>query len=229
MSMSVESPIDIQCGKHTGERCWVVGSGPSLDKVNLRRLPRTEDVYALNATITLLTSHPRAWWFFRDRRICFEIGPQRLASWKRWRVVTHRKALEMVKDRRMIPRGRSMVAYLYNQDSIIHRRTVLEDTLQIVKFMGYDEVVLVGIDHAIINDCPYAKALAWKDCHFHNPNPDGGVKGVKPIEAMVAAMEQLAPTLAPLRVVNTSRSYPRKVFEYKSFKAVLRAREPACS
>lgn len=217
MTMHVETSVEALAGKHEGESCWIVGSGPSLDDVKLGEIPKDAHIYCLNAAMTLFADSKKwknAWWIYRDRRICMEVG-KRLSGWLKWKVLTHKKALQNLKDSR-IARYKNVVAYLYEPTALVHKRTVVEDALQIVQMLGYEEVNLLGIDHCIVDGRPYARNLMWKHCYFHDTNKPQE-EGRKPIEAMVRAMEDLKPKIDKIKVYNLSPYYPRPVFEQRTF------------
>jgi hypothetical protein len=222
--MITQGSIDALDGKHKGKRCWLIGSGPSLDEVKLGKIPKEDHVYCLNASICLFADAkkwPNAWWIFRDRRICQEVG-KRVSTWGRWKVITHQKAFQQLKDTR-IARFKNVVAYLYELSGVTHQRTIVEDALQLIQFMGFKEVNLVGIDHCVVNNQPYAKNLMFKHCYFYNPDKPPKNSDNHPIEAMVKAMEDLKPRLTSLKVFNTSPYYPRPVFAERTFEESVSA------
>jgi hypothetical protein len=221
MTMQVSTKLVDLANKFTGQKCWLVGSGPSLDILNPSRLGRA-NIFALNAAITLFANvgrHKNAYWLFRDRRVIREVAP-RLKSWRRWRVITHLTAYHSLRDSAGFKRINSM-AYTFNKDAFIHKRTVVEDALQILVILGFSEVYLLGIDHRIINNKPYAEALKWKECFFYNPKkPPPSGKSIA-LQSMVEAMKDIKPHLGKMKVFNTSPYYPEPVFEHVGFEEAL--------
>ena len=218
MTMQVHSDIGVlQANKKFKDKvCWLVGSGPSLDEVDLSKI-KDQTIFAVNAAITLFSEAKfrDAWWIFRDRRIVHQLG-KRLDKWGLWRVITHKSGFMTVKDV-CGHTGKRMVVYLYNKDAIIHRRTIIEDALQILQLLGFKQVNLVGIDHAVVENRPYAKALSWKECFFYNPKtPPISGKSIA-LGSMMDAMEQIKPSLGKMKVINTSPYYPKPIFEHVEF------------
>lgn len=216
MSACIETPFALMHGKGAGQNCWIVGSGPSLDVLPWKNIPKEDYVFCLNASITLFMDigrFPNAWWFYRDRRICREIGT-RLNPWRRFKIFTTRKGFLQARDCRLL-HMKNVQAVIYEDKALIHERTVVEDALQLIRDMGFSECTLVGIDHCVVNGVPYAKDLMWKDCHFYS-NKGNEQPEFQPIEAMIKSMENIKPKLGDLRVFNASPYYPREVFPARS-------------
>lgn len=224
MTAILEAPICVEENKHQCERCFIVGSGPSLDDFDLSKIGK-EYVFCLNASITLFANshrHPNAWWVVHDRRAILEIAPK-LEDWHRWKIITHNKPWTALKDIGI--RG-GVNALIYPQHKIIHTRTVAEDAIQIAEYMGFDEAYLVGIDCGVRDNRPYAKALSWKECHFYDPKdpPANGIS--KSGISMAIAIENLKKELDPrFKVYNTS-PICREIFPHADFNEVI-ARRPS--
>lgn len=203
-------------GSESG-RLWIAGAGPTLDDVDLSLL-KDDIVFALNASIVKFTDNPNTWWFFRDSRVLEECEPRLIKlKWKLWKVITTTRSLERVVHRDLHKKGINVKAFYYDERSVNHVKTVLEDALQVADSLGFRECYLVGVDHAIRNFKPYAESLMWKTCHFYNI-PVLKKKGLplkpvsKPLTRMAMAMKSLLPTLS-MQVYNTSTIYPARVFE----------------
>jgi hypothetical protein len=222
MTMHVSSDIGVlQAEKRfLGQTCWLMGSGPSLDEIDISLL-KGKTVFAVNAAITLIANNTfkSPWWLFRDRRIVHQIG-SRLDRWKRWGIFTHKAAFMTVKDVCGV-KNKSMVAHLYDKEGVIHKRTIIEDALQIIKMLGFKQVNMVGVDHAVVENRPYAKALSWKECFFYDPKtpPKSGTSVA--LNSMMKAVEDLLPHLEGLKIVNTSPYYPKPIFEHAKFSELL--------
>ena len=162
MSASIDTKFVGPIKEFMGRRCFIVGSGPSLDDLDLASL-RGQVVWALNASATLFDDRPGLFWLLRDRRAIREILP-RLAHWKRMRVVTHVKAFSQIETDTQKPRH----AYVYEERSVVHTRTIAEDALQLARRAGCSDAVLVGVDCKAPPGRPYAKALDWKDCAWYD-------------------------------------------------------------
>jgi hypothetical protein len=211
--------------RYEGQRCWVVGSGPSLDGLDLSRLG-DENVIALNAAITLFQDrrrHPNTWWMIRDARAYDEVYP-RLGKLRFLKLIVSQKGYKRFKESG-IWKQLSGQAFVFDVARYIHRRTVAEDAIQIAAYMGFEEVNLLGIDCAIRDNQHYAKALSWKDCHFHDERADV-VVGVRPVQAMVDALAALPKDLGELlpKVYQASPLFPAGTYEHRSFENGLAAR-----
>jgi len=223
--MSVQSTTSIDVLKNTkqflNKTVWLMGSGPSLDLFDLNLL-RDQCVFALNAAITLISNNKfkNAWWIFRDVRICHQLG-KKLDQWRSWRVITHLRGYHEMRDV-MNLKMKNVVAYLYNKDGITHERTIIEDALQLLKFIGISQVNLIGIDHCVVKNQPYARDLMWKECFFYDPKKPHPEREIAPVQAMINSMINLKPKLNNLKIYNTSPYYPDKsVFEFRDFKSLV--------
>lgn len=220
MSLFVESQLLKLKGAFEGDRCFIVGSGPSLDVFDLRKL-QGEHVLALNSSITLFAKHKPLWWIFRDTRVVYEVE-ERWPKLDALRVVAGEKASTRFKNRIPVARmPRSTVLHAYRPEEFVHQRTIVEDAIQIAEYAGFAEAYLVGIDHALSKDGePYAKALAWKDCYFYDvKRPKAKSLG---LESMVRAMQDLKVHLKRIKVFNCSPFYPREVFPRADFDEVTK-------
>lgn len=158
----VDRKLDRPLPEFKDRRCFIVGSGPSLDSLDLSLL-RGSLVFALNAAITLFDDD--AYWFLRDRRAIAEIMP-RLTGRDTLRVITTIKCYDGLQS--VAQRRRSIRAYLYDERSVTHERTVAEDALQLAKKAGCADAVLVGVDCSAPPGRPYAAALDWKPCAWYD-------------------------------------------------------------
>lgn len=204
MSGILEKWADRPQPEFKGRRLFVVGSGPSMNDVDLSLL-EGQHVWALNAAATLFTDttrFPDATWMFRDRRAIPQIAPK-LAGWKRWRVVTTDKCYAQIEHNG--PRV-SMTTYKYREPWVHHERTVAEDAIQIARKVGFVDVVLVGVDCAVPAGRPYAEALMWKPCSWYDPAHP--VEQSKACASMLGALKRLAESgrLKGFKVYSTSRS-----------------------
>ena len=220
----IESPFRLLVGTKRGQRAWLVGSGPSLDVVPWKDIPKDDHIFCLNASIIIfldIGKFPNAWWLYRDRRICNEIG-DRLNPWKRFKILTTRKGFYQARDTRLL-RQKNAAIHIFDENTLIHERTVAEDALQLVHAMGFYEVNLVGIDHCVVQGKPYAKMLSWKQCYFYGRKEENPPERHS-IRAMVDAMKGIKNHIEGLDVFNTSPFYPEEVFPYRSIEDALACR-----
>lgn len=181
-----------------GRRLFIVGSGPSLDDLDLSLL-NGQCVWALNASAALFQDRPGVFWLFRDSRTITQVLP-RLKHWRTLRVVTHVRAFSDLE----CQTNRSRRAYIYDQKSVVHRRTVAEDAIQLAIRAGCKDVVLVGVDCSAPPGRPYAAALDWKPCAWYDRKDP--VAESKACASMLKALHELAPSLGSFPVYSTSRT-----------------------
>lgn len=179
-----------------GKRIFIVGSGPSLDDLDLSLLDG-QCVWALNASATLFQDRPGLFWLFRDTRTIAQVLP-RLKHWQTFRVITHVRGISDLECQ--TKRGRR--AYIYDPQGVVHLRTVAEDAIQLARRAGAKDVVLVGVDCSAPPGRPYAAALDWKPCAWYDrkdPVPES-----KACASMLKALKELAPSLRDFPVYSTA-------------------------
>jgi hypothetical protein len=203
--MTVDQRLSRPLPEFEGKRVFIVGSGTSLDLVDLG-LIRDQLIWALNAAITLFAdaaAYPGAYWFLRDKRAVSEVGPRLPASsWPRARVITTPKARDAVEAWARRPTR----LYIYDERKTVHERTVAEDALQVARLAGCSEAVLVGVDCHAPPGRPYAKALSWKPCAWYNV--DQPVAQSLACASMLKALRALAASgrLGDFKVTSTSET-----------------------
>lgn len=217
-------PLEGSC---KGLQCFVVGSGPSLDDVNLASL-KGKYILALNAAIlkfTSVRSYPDAWWVWYDSRAYREMWERVTSGWNRIQCLTHKKGME---DMRGHKGGGRYIEYV--KDEFRPERSVVETAILLAQFLGFSEVVLVGIDGMQGRDGePYAKGLS-KPCHFMQQGDQASCR--RSSESMVQALDRLNERMAERgrvpRIIQTSELYPRRdQFEFLPFDEAVRSkREP---
>lgn len=226
MTMMTQGSLELLRGKFKGQRVWIVGSGPSVDDVDLKRL-RGEHIIALNASIVLFANsalYPNTHWLYRDLRAFRETFPKLVeAKWRCWKLITHDRGFYCMKDTNIWKRH-SVAAHLYALSGLVHQRTISEDALQIANYLEFAEAYLLGVDCAVRDGRYYCKALdGWKESHCWNkakPVPEP-----KFAKAMGDALEALKPKLT-LKVFNVS-SFARPIFEYRDFNDLFPAKSLA--
>jgi len=215
MSFCSRENVGMLSKTYAGRKLWIVGCGPTLDDVDLNRM-KNGPVWCLNAAITLFTKNRNAWWFLRDQRAFFECTP-RLKDWRVWNIVTHTRLIAQMLSHGLGRKGMDARVLEYGWHTVEHRRTVLEDALQVADKVGFAETYLVGVDHAVRNFKPYAKPLLWKTCHFYRwDRAEKEGRKMKPVSGPLTRMSQIMCELVPrlkMKVYNTSEVYPSDAFE----------------
>ena len=198
MSVAIDTKLVGPQKEFQGRRLFIVGSGPSLDDLDLSILDG-QNVWALNASATLFADRPGLFWLFRDTRTVGQVLP-RLKSWRQLRVLTTVRGFSDLE----CQTKRSRRAYIYDHQSVVHHRTVAEDALQLARRAGATDAVLVGVDCSAPAGVPYAKALMWKPCAWYDVKKP--VAESKACASMLKALRDLAPSLHGFPVYSTSRS-----------------------
>jgi len=209
-------------GSCRGLRCYIVGTGPTMDDVNLSKL-RGQYIMALNGAVlkfTNLRSYPDAWWVWYDARAYRELWSRVKDQWRRIQCIIHKKGMEDMRSH--LGAGRYVE---YVKDNFRASRTVAETAILLCQFLGFSEVVLVGIDGMQARDgIPYASGFEWKHCRFMTAGQQESCQ--KSSAQMVQAFEDLKEKLADRgrvpRIIQTSVAYPvRDQFEFVPFDKIV--------
>ncbi|MBT2248085.1 DUF115 domain-containing protein [Arthrobacter sp. BHU FT2] len=168
-------------GKHLGERCVIIGNGPSLNKTNLELL-RNETTFGLNriylmfeklgfsttyhAVVNQLVVEQCAEDFARLSAPLFTTLPSR-------RFLNEREETFFL-NKLVGPRFSANLTH-----GIWEGATVTYVAMQVAYYMGFSEVVLVGVDHNFVSKGPAHKEVesAGADPNHFDPNYFG--KGFK--------------------------------------------------
>lgn len=204
-------------GKLKGKKLWIVGSGPSLDDVDVGLLAGRH-IFALNGAIQLFVDrkrYPDAWWLFWDLRAFNQIWPHIEEDWGVIRAIVHKRAMENTRHLRCSGR---FIAYV--REAFPTQRTVIETALLIGDYMGYDEIYLAGVDFAAKIGQAYHKPLEWKPCHFWDRKGDPARCGS--FRTMLKAIQEVLKKLKT-PVFQTSPIFPdKKLMPYVDFEEAIR-------
>jgi hypothetical protein len=150
-------------GKCAGRRCFILGSGSSLDGVCLD-LIRSEFILALNWSILQVKDFPSAWWMWWDVRAYREVFPKLKGEVSVLRAILGKRGHEIMRSYR----GASRYVSFGLIKRFTPRRTVAETAISVADFLGFSEIVLVGVDGFVPSkgNEPYCCALRDKECHF---------------------------------------------------------------
>ena len=210
--------------KFRKNKCWICGTGPSLDDVDLSLLGDRR-IFALNAAITLFSNHKHfkdVWWVFWDLRAYHESWNRTGRLMKIIRAFVHKRALEVTRSLRISGH------YVEYEGNIFKpKRTVLETALRVVDYLGFEEVYMVGIDFAVRPMQPYATELMWKNCFFWDFKTQ---KECKSVVEMLEAMRAFKPELNNVKVFQTSPLFPdTELFPYIPYEDALKRTKSCCS
>lgn len=166
MTMQIRDNLRMWANKYRSQRCVILGAGPSLDDVDLSLL-QGEFILALNAAYSLVWDFKLAWWVFYDMRALLELWPRITEEKRRVQAFVHKRGLEQMRSYRGPGHYVEFGSVAYNR-----KRTVLETALLIADTLGFEEVILVGVDFAVKPNQAYCKALSWKKPYFWTPSQD---------------------------------------------------------
>ena len=144
-------------GRYAGERCFIIGNGPSLALTDLAPL-RDEFTFALNRGYLLYErlGRPSTFLVAVNRHVIDQFGKEIVTAAGDTFVSWHsRDLLERTADVTYIrstegPRFSSDVA----NDGVWEGATVTYVALQLAFHMGFRQVVLIGVDHAFATAGP---------------------------------------------------------------------------
>lgn len=162
---------------------------------------------ACNASIVIaVEAGARAVWHFHDTRTISEVSPA-LGSWKPWIVVTKAGCRDHVAD---AASARRIDATFYLATEFVHRRTCAETAIQAAARLGYERVVLLGVDLSVIGGEVYSRRLRFKPCHFQGAE-------LKVFDEMRAGLMALKKILRGIEVVTCSATSPSDLFPRVDF------------
>lgn len=175
------SQIRDYAGKHTGERCVIIGNGPSLNKTNLELL-RGETTFGLNRIYLMF---------------------EKLGFQTTYHAVVNQLVVEQCSDdfnRLSAPLFTTLPSRQHLDDSantyflnklvgprfsrdishgIWEGATVTFVAMQIAYYMGFKEVVLVGVDHNFVSKGPAHKKVESEGADPNHFDPNYFGKGFK--------------------------------------------------
>lgn len=168
-------------GKHAGERCVIIGNGPSLNRTNLELL-RGETTFGLNriylmfdklgfettyhAVVNQLVVEQCAEDFNNLRAPLFTTLPSR----------------EHLGDRKDTFFLNKLVGPRFSRNlshGIWEGATVTYVAMQVAYYMGFSEVVLVGVDHNFVSKGPAHKKVESEGADPNHFDPNYFGKGFK--------------------------------------------------
>jgi hypothetical protein len=168
--------------QYRGKRCFIIGNGPSLARTDLSKL-RTEYTFGLNRGYLLFDriGHPTTFLVAVNRYVVEQFGTDLLAapsttfvSWRsRHELPSTREAI-FVRRSRLFTFSRDVA-----RDGAWEGGTVTYVAMQLAFHLGFQEAILIGVDHSFTSTGPANKlvtATAPDPNHF-DPNYFGpGVK-----------------------------------------------------
>ena len=220
-------------GRHSGERCFVIGNGPSLASTDLARL-QNEYTFGLNRGYLLFDriGGPTTYLVAVNRLVVEQFGadivaagPTTFVSWR---------------SRRYLPPSGNVVfvrrapSYTFSADIARHGAwegaTVTFMAMQLAFHLGFHEVVLVGVDHSFATAGPPNQLVTstGADPNHFDPNYFGrGIRWQLPDLEMSERAYRLARdafAAAGRTVIDATVGGKLTVFPKADFDAITRGR-----
>jgi len=171
--------------KHSGQRCFIVANGPSLQKTDLSLLSN-EITFGLNRIYLNFTTN--------DFRPCYYVAVNELVISQFYKEIQQLSMPKFINwnCHKLFPKN-------YRETIFIKPKLVLEDyfepdvtrpfvfggtvtftTLQLAFYMGFSEVVIIGLDHKYTEKgTPNEKEIRKYEQDTSHFNPDYFPKGIK--------------------------------------------------
>jgi hypothetical protein len=150
-SMRNKEQIELFRDKHLGKRCFIIGNGPSLNKMDLNHL-RNEITFGLNR-IYLLFDHMKfipSYYVCVNELVLDQFGDEisklhipKFVNWNRY------NRFSGIADLYFLQLSLSIKDYFGTNltEPVCGGGTVTFIALQIAFYMGFNEVILIGVDH----------------------------------------------------------------------------------
>ena len=158
--------------KHKGERCFVMGNGPSLRKMDLAPL-RDEVTFGVNRVFLMADEMGfQPTYFAAINDLVIEQSRDAIAAIRSPKFLTWR-ARAAFKDDPDAYFLRAKWRYAFSTDAsrgIWEGATVTNACLQLAYHMGFSEVVLIGVDHSYSTKGPAHQTVTSQGAdpdHFH--------------------------------------------------------------
>jgi len=156
---------------HAGERCFIVGNGPSVNEQDLGRL-EPERIFLLNRGYLLRDRIGRDGDYVVavNRHVLHQFGDEILGLESTKFVAWHARRLFDATDRVLFVRSRARPAFYGTSADlgVWEGSTVTFVALQLAFYFGFSEVVLIGVDHQFTDvGRPHEAAIAAGDDPNH--------------------------------------------------------------
>jgi hypothetical protein len=143
--------------KHRGERCFIIGNGPSLNRMDLSPL-RNEFTFGMNRIYLLfpkLGFHTT--YFVSVNKLVIEQSAHEIASlpmpkFLSWQSRTHIPFTKGVTFLKTVG-GKPQFAFDLSK-TVWESGTVTYVALQLAYYMGFQKVILIGVDHNFVTKGP---------------------------------------------------------------------------
>jgi len=160
--------------KHRDQRCFIIGNGPSLNKTDLSKL-RNEITFGLNRIYLLFNKLGFSTTYLMSvnhlvlEQCQDEILELPIPKFISWRAI-HRYPMA---DNTIFIRTSGDIGFSFDPHASLYESgTVTHVALQMAYFMGFQEVILIGVDHNFITKGPANQAVQSQgpDPNHFDPN-----------------------------------------------------------
>jgi hypothetical protein len=169
-------------GRYMGKRCFIIGNGPSLTKMDLSRL-RGEYTFGLNRGYLLFDriGAPTSFLVSVNDHVVRQFGPELVAPdlplFVSWR---SRRWVPLSGDPIFIKRGRPFAfSSDIARDGAWEGATVTFVAMQLAFHMGFSEVILIGVDHSFSSTGPANKLVTSPGADPNHFDPNYFGRGVQ--------------------------------------------------
>jgi len=191
--------------------CWIVGSGPSLDTIDLECLG-DDPIFACNAAITYVCKHkdcwPNLWWIFNNSS-AYRWSCEKLGDWKPRSVSLYRQTYHHVKHKD---------AYFYDDVEAFPNHTTAETMIRLAHHMGIKTAILLGVDCDKTAKESYAKGLMYAKCIYNMPGNDRRDEYFSNFQRGIRLTLE---DLGDMKLVTCSSMYPDKTIPYIPFETLM--------
>ena len=167
--------------KHLGERCFIIGNGPSLNKMDLSPL-RNEFTFGLNRIYLLfpkLGFHTT--YLVSVNQLVIEQCAEDLASLPMPKFISWRGIRANIESPKTIFIKTSYdVGFSDNPEKLVYESaTVTNVALQLAYYMGFSEVILIGVDHSFVSKGKPNTTVVTQDSDPNHFDPNYFPKGFR--------------------------------------------------
>jgi hypothetical protein len=166
--------------RYVGERCFIVGNGPSLNKMDITPL-RNEKAFILNRGYLLLDQVGTESTFLVsvNKHVIEQFGQElaqlpipKFISWR------SRQHIPFTTDMMYIRPSRD-VKFSYNPAHVVFEGdTVTYVAMQLAFYLGFKQAILIGVDHNFATNCDPYKLVTTEESDANHFDPDYFGKGV---------------------------------------------------
>jgi hypothetical protein len=158
--------------KHWGQRCFIIGNGPSLKQTDLSLL-RNEVTFGLNRIYLLFDQlgFTTTYYVAVNRLVIEQCAPEieqlSIPSFMSWH---SRDVINFTRNMMFIRRNREQHFFRDIVYGIKEGSTVTYAAMQIAYYMGFHQVILIGVDHSFVTQGkPHTTIVSEGDDpnHFH--------------------------------------------------------------